>query len=105
MENLNLQEIKKRLAEAWEEEERDLTKQRELARQMKGDLHKLVEYSASAVAFVAADGGDNRIRLDTGTGGAPATVELVRTLILTVENARWMRLPDRWMMNFLKILV
>ena len=78
MENLNLQEIKKRLAEAWEEEERDLTKQRELARQMKGDLHKLVEYSASAVAFVAADGGDNRIRLDTGTGGAPATVELVR---------------------------
>ena len=80
LENLNLTEVKKRLADAWQAEQRDLERLREIARQLKGGTRKLGRQQSSAVAFVAADGGDNRIRLNAAPGGAPAIVELVRVV-------------------------
>ena len=56
-----------------------LEEQRAIARQLKDSVRDLPPQSATAIAFVAADGGDNRIRLDS-TGGGPAIVELVRVV-------------------------
>ena len=80
LENINLDEVKRRLASAWEAERKDLEQLRAIARQLKGGARKLGRQQASAVAFVAADGGDNRIRLNASPGGAPAIVELVRVV-------------------------
>ena len=80
LENLNLEEVKRRLADAWGAERKDLERLRDVARQLKGGARKLGRQQASAVAFVAADGGDNRIRLNAAPGGAPAIVELVRVV-------------------------
>ena len=80
LENLNLDEVKKCLADAWKTERSDLEEQRKVVRQLKDGARKLGRQHASAVAFVAADGGDNRIRLDAASGGAPAIVELVRVV-------------------------
>ena len=79
LENLNFEEIKKRFAEVWSRAEAPVLKeQRAIARKLKGHVRDLPRQSATAVAFVAADGGDNRIRLDSTGGGGPAIVELVR---------------------------
>lgn len=80
LENLDLVEVKRQLATVWETERKDLEQLREIARQVKDDVQKLGPQQASAVAFVAADGGDNRIRLNAAPGGAPAIVELVRVV-------------------------
>ena len=84
LEDLNIEEIKKRLVQAWQNREKPtLDKQRETARALKDQVCNLDVSPGKAVAFVAADGGDNRIRLDLATGGGPAIVELVR-----VEDSR-----------------
>lgn len=80
LENLDLDEVKRRLADAWTVERRELDRQREDARKLKDGARKLGRRQASAVAFVAADGGDNRIRLNAATGGGPAIVELVHVV-------------------------
>lgn len=80
LESIDIEAIKKQLASVWETEQGDLAQLREVAAQIKGGVRKLGRQQASAVAFVAADGGDNRIRLDAAPGGAPAIVELVRVV-------------------------
>ena len=80
LENIDLKEVKARLADAWKAERADLEQLRLLARELKDGGRKLGRQQASAVAFVAADGGDNRIRLNAAPDGAPAIVELVRVV-------------------------
>ena len=80
LENMDLTEVKKRLADVWKAERADLEQLRLIARQLKDGGRKLGRQQASTVAFVAADGGDNRIRLNAAPDGAPAIVELVRVV-------------------------
>ncbi|MCY4046991.1 MAG: hypothetical protein OXF42_02625 [Candidatus Dadabacteria bacterium] len=80
LENLDLKIVKRQLADAWEAERKDLERLREIAGQVRDGVRKLGRQQASAVAFVAADGGDNRIRLNAAPGGTPAIVELVRVV-------------------------
>ena len=80
LENLDLDAVKRQLAAAWKAERKELEQLREIAKRIKSGVRKLGRQQASAVAFVAADGGDNRIRLNAAPGGAPAIVELVRVV-------------------------
>lgn len=72
--------MRENLARVWEAERRELGEQREIARELKGRIKTLntKKWEGGAVAYTAADGGDNRIRLDSLSGNAPAVVELVR---------------------------
>ncbi len=77
---LDIEEIRARISDVWKVEERVLNEQRQIARELKNGVKPLnaEKWRGDAVAYVAADGGDNRIRLDAAAGAAPAIVELVR---------------------------
>jgi hypothetical protein len=70
----NFEEIKRRVFEAYKNEEPVLKEFREFARQLKNDIRPIRQYSVNAVSFVSADGGDNRLYFN------PAVVELVRVV-------------------------
>ncbi len=78
LERLNIEKIRAKFANIWKSERRILDEQREIARELKKDVCRLGHYQGSTVAFVAADGGDNRIRLNSSMSEGPAIVELVR---------------------------
>lgn len=70
----NLEEIKKRVFDAYKTEEPVLQEFREYAKQLKNVVKPIRPYSVNAVSFVSSDGGDNRLYFN------PATVELVRVV-------------------------
>ncbi len=70
----NFEEIKKRVFDAYKNEEPIIQKFREFARRLKNDVKPIRPYSVNAVSFVSSDGGDNRLYFN------PATVELVRVV-------------------------
>ena len=70
----NFEEIKKRVFDAYKNEEPVINEFREFARRLKNDVKLIRPYSVNAVSFVSSDGGDNRLYFN------PATVELVRVV-------------------------
>jgi hypothetical protein len=70
----NFEEIKKRVFDAYKNEEPVLYEFREFAKRLKNDVKPIRPYSVNAVSFVSSDGGDNRLYFN------PATVELVRVV-------------------------
>lgn len=70
----NFEEIKKRVFDAYKNEEPVINEFREFARRLKNDVKLIRTYSVNAVSFVSSDGGDNRLYFN------PATVELVRVV-------------------------
>lgn len=70
----NFEEIKKRVFEAYKNEEPIIHEFRKFARRLKIDVKPIRPYSVNAVSFVSSDGGDNRLYFN------PATVELVRVV-------------------------
>jgi len=70
----NFDEIKKRVFDAYKNEEPILQKFREYARRIKNDVKPIRTYSVNAVSFVSSDGGDNRLYFN------PAVIELVRVV-------------------------
>ena len=77
----DLEEIIRRFADAWSASQPVWEARRADARKLKGRLRRLdPKPAASAIAFVAADGGDNRIRLGHSSDGAPAIVEIIRVV-------------------------
>ena len=68
----NFEEIKRRIFDAYKNEEPVLKEYREYAKRLKNDVKQIKEYSVNAVSFVSSDGGDNRLYFN------PATIELVR---------------------------
>lgn len=70
----NFEEIKKRVFDAYKNEEPVIKEFREFARRLKNDVKPIRPYSVNAVSFVSSDGGDNRLYFN------PATVELVRVV-------------------------
>lgn len=68
----NFDEIKRRVFDAYKDEDPILQKFREYARRIKYDVKPIRPYSANAVSFVSSDGGDNRLYFN------PAVIELVR---------------------------
>ena len=80
LENLDINEIRKQFTEICKAEKGVLDEQRKIAKKLRAkrlplDLKK---WKGKAISFVATDGGDNRIRLDSSSAEAPAVVELVR---------------------------
>lgn len=70
----NFEEIKKRVFDAYKNEDPVFQKFREYARQIKNDVKPIRPYSVNAVSFVSSDGGDNRLYFN------PAVIELVRVV-------------------------
>lgn len=70
----NFEEIKKRVFDAYKNEDPILQKFREYARRIKNDVRPIRPYSVNAVSFVSSDGGDNRLYFN------PAVIELVRVV-------------------------
>lgn len=70
----NFDEIKKRVFDAYKNEEPVIHEFREFARRLKNDVKPIRPYSVNAVSFVSSDGGDNRLYFN------PATIELVRVV-------------------------
>lgn len=70
----NFEEIKKRVFDAYKNEEPVIQEFREFARRLKNDVKPIRPYSVNAVSFVSSDGGDNRLYFN------PATIELVRVV-------------------------
>ena len=70
--NSNFEEIKKRVFDAYKNEEPVLKEYREYAKRLKNDVKPIKKYSVNAVSFISSDGGDNRLYFN------PATIELVR---------------------------
>lgn len=72
--NLDREELRRRVMEAYNTDDSYLQKFREYARRLKGGVKPLRTYSVNAVSFVSADGGDNRLAFN------PVMVELVRVV-------------------------
>ncbi|MFC2139360.1 hypothetical protein ACFLR4_01750 [Bacteroidota bacterium] len=70
----NFDEIKKRIYDAYDNEDPVLQKFREFARILKNNIKPIRTYSVNAVSFVSTDGGDNRLYFN------PAVIELVRVV-------------------------
>jgi len=70
----NFEEIKRRVFEAYKNEDPVLQKFREYARRLKNEVKPIRPYSVNAVSFVSSDGGDNRLYFN------PAVVEVVRVV-------------------------
>lgn len=70
----NFSEIKKRVFDAYKNEDPILQKFRDYARRIKNDVKPIRPYSVNAVSFVSSDGGDNRLYFN------PAVIELVRVV-------------------------
>lgn len=83
LDKLEISNIRDRFSTVWKETEQGVLKdQRQIALDLKDEVCTLdiKQWRSDAIAFVAADGGDNRLRLDSMAGSAPATVELVRVV-------------------------
>ena len=80
LDNLNLEEVKQRVAKACLAERDELNEMRGYARDLGKNTKPLKTCSANTIAFVAADGGDTRLRIDAGAEFNPAMVELVRVV-------------------------
>lgn len=72
--NNNFDEIKRRVFDAYKNEEPVIQKFREYAKRIKNNIKPIRPYSVNAVSFVSSDGGDNRLYFN------PAVVELVRVV-------------------------
>lgn len=72
--NLDLEDLRARIREAQLSNDPVLAKFRQLARRLKQEIKPLRPYSVNAVAFVSADGGDNRLTFN------PSVIELVRVV-------------------------
>lgn len=70
----NFDEIKRRVFDAYQNEEPIIQKFRDYAKRLKNDIKPIRPYSVNAVSFVSSDGGDNRLYFN------PAVVELVRVV-------------------------
>jgi hypothetical protein len=70
--NFDIQELRAKVAAAYQVDDPLLQKFRGYARRLRGKVKPLRSYSVNAVSFVSADGGDNRLAFN------PAIVELVR---------------------------
>ena len=70
----NFEQIRNRIQSAYETEEPVIQQFREYAKQLKNNVKQIRPYSANAVSFVSADGGDNRLHFN------PAVIELVRVV-------------------------
>ena len=72
--NLNREELRKKVLEAYNVDDPNLRRFRGHARRLRDRVKPLRTYSANAVSFVSADGGDNRLAFN------PAVVELIRVV-------------------------
>jgi hypothetical protein len=70
----NFEEIKRRVFDAYKNEDPIFNKFRDYARRIKNDVKPIRPYSVNAVSFVSSDGGDNRLYFN------PAVIELVRVV-------------------------
>lgn len=70
----NLEEIKKRIYEAYQNEDPIIQKFRAYAKTLSNLIKPIRPYSVNAVSFVSSDGGDNRLFFN------PAVIELVRVV-------------------------
>ncbi len=70
--NFDIQELRAKVAAAYQADDPLLQKFRGYARRLKDKTKPLRTYSVNAISFVSADGGDNRLTFN------PAIVELVR---------------------------
>jgi len=70
----NLEEIKKRIYEAYQNEDPIIQKFRTYAKTLSNLIKPIRPYSVNAVSFVSSDGGDNRLFFN------PAVIELVRVV-------------------------
>ena len=80
LEKLDIDKISNCFAEVCKAEKDVLNEQREIAKKLYALRQplNLEKWKGKAIAFVAADGGDSRIRLDSSSTKTPAVVELVR---------------------------
>lgn len=72
--NFDIQELRAKVAAAYQADDPLLQKFRGYARRLKDKIKPLRAYSVNAISFVSADGGDNRLTFN------PAIVELVRVV-------------------------
>lgn len=72
--DVDLEEIKRRIAIAYDRESPHVMRFRHHARAIKKSIKRIRPYAVNAVSFVSADGGDNRLTFN------PAVVELVRVV-------------------------
>jgi hypothetical protein len=72
--NFDIQELRAKVAAAYQADDPLLQKFRGYARRLKEKTKPLRSYSVNAISFVSADGGDNRLTFN------PAIVELVRVV-------------------------
>jgi hypothetical protein len=72
--NFDIQELRAKVAAAYQADDPLLQKFRGYARRLKEKTKPLRAYSVNAISFVSADGGDNRLTFN------PAIVELVRVV-------------------------
>jgi hypothetical protein len=70
----NFEDIKKRVFEAYQNEDPIIEEFRTYARQLKNNVKPIRSYSVNSVSFVSTDGGDNRLYFN------PAVIELVRVV-------------------------
>lgn len=70
----NFDEIKRRVFDAYKNEDPIIEKFRGYARRIKAEVRPIRPYSVNAVSFVSSDGGDNRLYFN------PAVIELVRVV-------------------------
>jgi hypothetical protein len=70
----DLDEVKKRIYEAYQKENPIIEEFREYARALASHVKPIRPYSVNAVSFVSSDGGDNRLFFN------PAVIELVRVV-------------------------
>lgn len=70
----NFDDIKKRVFDAYQNEDPVIEKFRTYTRQLKNGVKPIRSYSVNAVSFVSTDGGDNRLYFN------PAVIELVRVV-------------------------
>ena len=82
LEKLDIDKIRDQFAGICKAEKGVLDEQRKTARKLRAERLPLdlKKWEGKAIAFVAADGGDNRIRLDSLPSAGPAFVELVRVV-------------------------
>lgn len=72
--DINLDDLKRRIGQAYDVDESQLTRFREFAKVLAQNIRPLRTYSVNAVSFVSADGGDNRLIFN------PAVIELIRVV-------------------------
>ncbi|MFN8657698.1 MAG: hypothetical protein U0105_15270 [Candidatus Obscuribacterales bacterium] len=72
--NIDLNDLRAKILSAYRADDDALSTFRQFARRLKSDVRPLRTYSANAISFVSADGGDNRLVFN------PAVIEVVRVV-------------------------